>query len=92
MQRFSGKILAAAALLAAQVLTIGNATADAVNFVLREYNGKIALFCENEDEPIAVYKTPIDDFFPADKELLQNGITLGSREELIRLIEDLELR
>ena len=92
MQRFSGKILAAATLLAAQVLTIGNAAADAVNFVLREYNGKIALFCENEDEPIAVYKTPIDDFFPADKELLQNGITLGSREELIRLIEDLELR
>ena len=91
MSKFSGKIFAVAALLAANTLCVGNAAADAVRFILREYNGKIALFCENETEPIAIYKTPVDEFFPADKELLKNGIVLSSREELLKLIEDMEL-
>ena len=86
MQRFSGKILAAAALLAAQVLTIGNAAADAVNFVLREYNGKIALFCENEDEPIAVYKTPIDNFFPRTRSFCKTGLRSVRARSLFGLL------
>ena len=92
MLKSGGKIFAIAALLAANTLCAGNAAADAVEFVLREYNGKIALFCENEEEPAAIYKTPIDELFPADKKLLQNGISFNSREELLRLIEDLNLR
>lgn len=92
MSKISGKVLAAAALLAAHTLTVGNASADSVKFILREYNGKVALFLENEEEPIAVYKTPVETFYPADKALLQKGICLGSREELVSLIDDLELR
>lgn len=84
-------VLLSAMLLAAQTITLANASADAVCFVLREYNGHIALLEEGVDEPLAVYKTPIDSLYPADAELLREGIRLQNRAELSRLIEDLEL-
>lgn len=84
-------VLLSAMLLSAQTITIANASADAVCFVLREYNGHIALLEEGVDEPLAVYKTPIDSLYPADAELLREGIRLQNRAELSRLIEDLEL-
>lgn len=60
-------------------------------FVLREYDGKIALFQENEPQPIAVYETPPDALYPADAELLREGIRVKSEGEITRLIEDLDL-
>lgn len=84
-------VLLSSMLLAAQTITLANASADAVCFVLREYNGHIALLEEGVDEPLAVYKTPIDSLYPADAELLREGIRLQNRAELSRLIEDLEL-
>lgn len=84
-------VLAAAFCLASQTITIAGASADAVCFVLREYNGKIALMEEGNEEPIAVYKTPISSLYPADAELLREGIRLKNRAELTRLIEDLDL-
>lgn len=62
---------------------------DAVCFVLREYNGRIALFSESSDEPLAVYKTPLTSLFPGDIELLREGIRLKNRAEVTRLIADL---
>ena len=59
-------------------------------FVLREYDGKIALFQENEPQPIAVYETP-KALYPADEELLREGIRVKSEGEITRLIEDLDL-
>ena len=91
MAKINGKILAAAALLSAQVLVVGHASADSARFILREYGGKVALFCDGEEEPTAVYQTQIGGFYPADRELLEKGICLNSREELRRLIEDLGL-
>lgn len=84
-------VLAAAVLLTAQTITLAGAAADAVCFVLCEYNGKIALMEEGSDEPLAVYKTPISSLYPADAELLREGIRLKSRAEVSRLIEDLDL-
>lgn len=80
-----------AMIMAAQTITMAHASADAVCFVLREYNGHIALLEEGVDEPLAVYKTTIDSLYPADAELLKDGIRLSSRSELMRLVEDLEL-
>lgn len=77
--------------MAAQTITMAHASADAVCFVLREYNGRIALLEEGMDEPLAVYKTTIDSLYPADAELLREGIRLCNRAELMRLVEDLEL-
>lgn len=84
-------VLLAALALSAQTITLAHASADAVCFILREYEGKIALLEEGVDEPLAVYKTPIDSLYPADAELLREGIRLKNRAEAARLIEDLDL-
>ena len=80
---------AAALLLTAQTLTFGASAEDTVCFVLREYNGRIALFSESEEEPLAVYKTPLTALYPGDIELLREGIRLKNRAEVTRLIADL---
>ena len=83
MRKFA--ISAVAFLLTAQTA----AAEDAVCFVLREYNGHIALFSEDIGEPLAVYKTPLDSLYPGDIELLREGIRLKNRAEVTRLIADL---
>lgn len=85
------KIIALAAIISLQMTTALSASANAQTFVLREYEGKIALFYGGEELPAAVYETSVEEFYPADRELLQKGIVLNSREELVRLIEDLGL-
>lgn len=84
-------VLAAALLLFSQTITIARASADSVCFVLREYDGRIALMEEGESEPIAIYNTPISSLYPKDAELLREGIRLENCTELSQLIEDLEL-
>lgn len=97
-----GKYLAAAGVLA--ILTQGAVSAEktfgeseaenvqAVEFyVLREWNGKIALLEEGAKEPLTVYNTNISSLYPADAELLREGIRVKTRYEVARLIEDLEL-
>ncbi len=91
MKKKFKSMLTAAIIPVAQTILMANASADAVCFVLREYNGYVALLEEGVDEPLAVYKTPIDQLYPADAELLREGIRLQNRAELSRLIEDLEL-
>ena len=81
--------LSAAALLTAPVLAVSAYGEDAVCFVLREYNGRIALFSESSDEPLAVYKMPLTSLYPGDMELLREGIRLKNRAEVTRLIADL---
>lgn len=79
------------ALFAAQTALLCGLSANSACFVLREHEGKIALFQENEPQPIAVYETPIDALYPADAELLREGIRVKSEGEITRLIEDLDL-
>ena len=74
-------------LIAAQTALL---CANSACFMLREYDGKIALFRENEQQPIAVYETP-KALYPADEELLREGIRVKSEGEITRLIEDLNL-
>lgn len=82
-------VLSAAALLTASALTAAAYAEDAVCFVLREYNGRIALFSESADEPLAIYKTPLNALYPGDLELLREGIRMKNRAEVARLIADL---
>ena len=92
MKKFGKHIAVAAALImTAQTIRLADASADAVCFVLKEYNGKIALMEEGTDEPLAVYKTPISSLYPSDAELIRKGIRLISRAEVSRLVQDLEL-
>lgn len=78
-----------ALLFSTHVITLSGAAEDAVCFVLREYGGRIALFSESVDEPLAVYDTPITSLYPGDVELLREGVRLKNRAEVMRLIEDL---
>lgn len=90
MRKFGrGAVIAASFLLSSHVITLCGAAENAVCFVLREYGGKIALFSENTEEPLAVYETPLSSLYPADVELLRGGIRLKNRAEVVRLIEDL---
>lgn len=91
MKKIINSALILSMVTAAQTITMAHASADAVCFVLREYNGHIALLEEGVEEPLAVYKTTVDSLYPADAELLKDGIRLCSRSELMKLIEDLEL-
>lgn len=91
------KLLRAAAIISAFALTspavtAGSARAEACSaecFVLRETDGKIALYSEDSPEPLAVYGTPLSALYPVDMELLRAGIRLKTRAEVTRLIEDL---
>ena len=60
-------------------------------YVLREYNGSVALFSDDGTEPIAQYSTPIADVNPADAALLKEGIRLRGLTEVSRLLEDLDI-
>ena len=76
--------------LAAQTAFLCGSKVNSDCFVLREYDGKIALFQENDTQPIAVYEVP-NALYPADEELLREGIRVKSEGEITRLIEDLNL-
>ncbi len=83
-------VITAALLFSSHIISMSAAAENSVCFVLREYGGKIALFGEDmPEEPLAVYETPITSLYPADIELLREGIRLKSRDEVSRLIEDL---
>lgn len=84
-------VLAMVLLLTARTIKLADASANAVCFVLKEYEGNIALMEDGTDEPLAVYKTPLSSLYPSDAELIRKGIRLSSRAEISRLIEDLEL-
>lgn len=57
-------------------------------YVLKEYNGKIAVFETNSENPLEVFSIFIDTLPQIDRELLKDGIPAGNKAELLRLIED----
>lgn len=90
MRKFGiGAFVAAACVAAGCFVSTPAASGDAVCYVLRELGGKIALFRETDDYPIAVYETPVTWLCPADAELLREGIRLKTEAEVTRIIEDL---
>ena len=77
---------------AGSVLEAAEQTAEELScYVLREYNGSVALFSDDGTEPIAQYSTPIADVNPADAALLKEGIRLRGLTEVSRLLEDLDI-
>lgn len=57
-------------------------------YYVREYQGKIAVFKDNEKKPDAVYDVYVSNLPEKDKNLLQNGLRAESEEELQQIIED----
>ena len=60
-------------------------------YIIKEYEGKVALFEEGATEPSAVYSTTIGMINPADVALLKDGIRLRGMAEVARLLEDLDV-
>lgn len=60
-------------------------------YVIREYNGDIALFKDGSDEPVAIYDLPAEGINAADYELLREGIRLQGLSDVTRLLEDLDI-
>lgn len=74
------------------VLAEAQSLADELScYIIKEYDGKVALFREGQDEPAAVYSTPIGQINPADAELLKKGIRIRGMTEAARLLEDLDV-
>lgn len=57
-------------------------------YVLSEYQGKIAVFKNNDNIPINVFDTYISTLPLHDRTLIKEGIQVKTKEELQRLIED----
>lgn len=59
-----------------------------IQYTIKEYNGKIAVFENNNTFPENVYDTYISVLPESDQERLKNGITVNDKTELQRIIED----
>ncbi len=57
-------------------------------YILKEYEGKLALFESEEITPKEIFDININIFPENDIKKLQKGILAENEEELIRLIED----
>lgn len=59
-------------------------------FVLRDYEGYVSVFAPGSDpEPLQITAIQTESLRQRDRELLQGGLTVGSREQLLMLLEDL---
>lgn len=57
-------------------------------YILREYNGKLAVFNGDDNAPSEIFDVYVNSFGEVDRKALYKGITAYSEEELNRLIED----
>ena len=57
-------------------------------YILKEYNGKIAVYSSNSDKPIEITKASTAKLPKSDQEALKDGIKAESKKELNRLLED----
>ena len=59
-------------------------------FVLRDYHGYVSVFAPDSGrQPVQITAIRTGSLRRADQQLLQNGLAVGSREQLIMLLEDL---
>ncbi len=58
-------------------------------YVIREYNGNIAVYKSGETAPSDIYEVPVETLPEEDVKSLESGIQVRDEAELRRLIEDL---
>lgn len=57
-------------------------------FTISEYDGKIAVFSSENEQPLEVFERKIKDLPADDQKRLQEGITVLDKSQLQELIED----
>lgn len=60
-----------------------------ISFVLKDYNGNLALFRGNSDEPYVVLDEKTSFLNEYDRNRVLAGISVNTRSELEKLIEDM---
>lgn len=60
-----------------------------IGFVLKDYDGELALFRENSDTPYKTLRVPVNFLTEYDRELVKDGIRADTEQELRKVIEDL---
>lgn len=60
----------------------------AYEYVLSEYNGKLAVFSYGGSLPIEVFDTSVSDLPENDRLQLEKGITVSDKTSLQKLVED----
>ncbi len=59
-----------------------------LSILLGTYQGRVALWSEDSTIPIKVFPYEIQSLPTADQALLERGIPISSREQLVYLLED----
>lgn len=57
-------------------------------YTIKEYDGKIAVYKNGENIPMEVYESYVSLLPEADRQRLQNGITVDNTRDLQEIIED----
>ena len=67
------------------------AAGDAENaeFILREYDGLVAVFAAGEKTPLTMTDIEVRTLREADRALLSSGLPAADRDEVLTLLEDL---
>ena len=63
--------------------------AENAQFILREYDGCVAVFAAGDSTPITMTDIPVRDLREADRALLNAGLPAADRDEVLTLLEDL---
>ena len=63
-------------------------TSQHTQYTIKEYNGRIAIFKNDNSSPESIYDTYISVLPESDQNKLKNGITVNDKKELQKLIED----
>jgi hypothetical protein len=63
-------------------------TDESIGYILKEYEGKLALFRENSTKPYKKLEVDISTLTDLDKELVRQGIVVKTEKELNALLED----
>jgi hypothetical protein len=63
-------------------------TKSSLSYIVKEYNGKIAVFEEGKNKPFKVTDSSVSDLPEYDRKLLEEGIKATTKQELQRILED----
>lgn len=59
-----------------------------LSYIVKSYNGNIAIFENNNNDPFKITNTRLKDLPDEDKKLLNNGIRVSDYNELNCILED----
>lgn len=59
-----------------------------LGFMLGVHDGRVALWKEDDPQPIRIFPYRVTSLPPADQRALEKGIVIEAKEQLHRLLED----